>query len=220
MTKYDDFSKSVKENDQAESKRAGYFKFQEGKNNILVLTNPVHFRTAFNIGIVYDESGYNDVASSKYLCYIFDFKDAQIKLMEMSHTIAKSIMALGEGYYTKFTDFPMPYSIEINAVGAGKATVKYTVVAGAPIELSEVQLTELAGLDACEEIIERKKTWQRKQVESDPVFAEKILETAKKIRADREKAKKDKDEKLETIQMDEPDDDDLSDIAAELEDGE
>lgn len=211
------FFDSVKENDSSSFPKTNYFKFQEGKNKVLILSNPVHFRTAYNIGIVYHGADYNDIASSKYLCYVKDFKDNTIKLMEFSHTVAKALTALGEGYYTKFDSFPMPYAVQIDAVGAGKPTVKYSVIALEPIELSEAEKVELEALDSADNILERKKDWQKKEMETNPEYAEKAGKAAETARDSRNKSKdkSDKKENIETISYDDIDDSEFEGIIPE-----
>lgn len=206
------FMDSVKENDTSNYKKSDYFKFQEGKNTILVLTEPVHFRQAFNVGIVYHGCDYNDIASSKYLTYVKDMKDGQIKLMEMSHTIAKSVVALGEGARTKFDTFPMPYVLEITATGAGKATVKYTIVAGVDETLTKEEVEELSLLDDCEDIIMRKQKWQKDQMETDNEYIAKAKSAIESARAAKQANSK-KEEDLPVIEY--PEDVELDDIDLE-----
>ncbi len=194
----------------AHFKRSDYFKLREGDNKVLILTEPIHFRTAYNIGIVYEGSGYNDIAASKYSCYAIDLNDGKVKMLDFSNTIAKQLVTLSEGHYTKFDSYPIPYIINIQAKGAGTKAVKYSVIALEPMEPTTEQLAELATFDTIADILDRKKKLQQNQMNTDEEYQTKTLSLTSKAREDRikEKAKRDAGGDIPTIQIEDADLDD------------
>lgn len=192
MSNFNTFAESVEKAEKEGVSRPDYFKFKEGENPMVILTNPEHFRTVYNIGVVYEGCEYNDFASSRYLCYIKDLNDGQVKLFEMSHTVAKQLAEIGKGYYTKFDAFPMPYRIIITAKNAGSNTVKYGTIAGEPIILDEADLAKLEVLTAPSEIVARKKKYMEEQMQLDPALAQKVSDTIAKLKEEREKKRSEK----------------------------
>ncbi len=216
------FFDSVKENDSSNRPKTDYLKLQEGDNKMLILSNPVHFRMAFNVGIVYAGADYNDISASRYLCYAKDLKSGSIKQFELSHTVAKQLLTLAEGYYTKYDSFPMPYPVNIKAIGAGKPTVKYSVIALEPIPLSEEDKAELDALDSAEVIVERRKEWQKKELETNPEYAAKAKSVIEATRESRAAAKKDSGtstEEIATVSYDDLEGDDLEGLDIEEDNG-
>ena len=92
----DSFENDVKQNEHSSSERAGYFKLQNGDNKVVMLTNPVGYSECFGIGIAYTDCGYGAYASRKYKCYVKDLKDDKVKIMNISYTVAKKLIALNK----------------------------------------------------------------------------------------------------------------------------
>lgn len=116
-----------KEKDEINASKGEYFKFSEGVNEIRILVEPVMFQEDFKLGICYTDCSFQ--GSSKYLAWVLDGKDGKLKQMKIPYSVMNDIVGLmtsEKGY--GFKDFPMPYGVSINAVGAGTKEVKYTVI--------------------------------------------------------------------------------------------
>lgn len=90
---------------------------------------------------------YNGKPTFKWLCYVLDRKDGQVKAFFMPHTIYKQIEALELNPEYTFDEVPMPYDVTINAKGAGTKEVDYTVVAArqnTPLTTEELKAVEAA----------------------------------------------------------------------------
>src|SRR3990167_3939290 len=119
--------------------RSEYFKFQEGDNNIRVLSPSVvlarHQLGIKQASICYgkDEGciyhGDNDKELRiKWWMWIHDLKDDKVKIAEMPYTIVKALGQFQQSEEYGFTDLPVPYIINIKAENAGTKEVKYTIL--------------------------------------------------------------------------------------------
>ena len=140
----DALSAAEKEFGQIGNSKGAFFKFKEGKNRVRILTQlfpyASHYKAGACIGkadcpeckkTVKDDKGKdkpND-ASVKFICHVLDMTDNQIKLAQFPFTIFLALQNLQNDPEWSFDEVPMPYDITINAEGAGKTTVKYSVVA-------------------------------------------------------------------------------------------
>lgn len=116
-----------REKQEVNALRGEKFKFVEGKNEMRILVEPVLFQEDFKLGICYTDCNFQ--GSSKYLAWVLDGKDGKLKQMKIPYSVMGDIVSLmvsDKGY--AFKDFPMPYGVTINAVGAGTKEVKYTVI--------------------------------------------------------------------------------------------
>lgn len=162
----DEFKKDLEENKRSNGDRAERFKLRNGNNNIVILTNPIGFSTAFGLGIAYEGCGYAQYAGRKYKCYVLDLTDNQVKVADFSYTVAKSLSALSDGERTKFEGFPMPYSINLKSENAGTKEVKTDVLAMGDYTVSNDVAEQLSGFSPISEVLENLKKWQMKQNES------------------------------------------------------
>lgn len=118
------------------------FKFKEGPNRIRVLSVPLAH-----------PGEYNGSPNFKWLCYVLDRADGQIKTFFMPHRIYKDIEALQETDDYAFDEVPMPYDIQVTAVGAGTKEVKYTVIpARKNVPLTAAEITALDAKKPIEEV--------------------------------------------------------------------
>lgn len=107
-----------------DAEKAGYvqggdrFKIKEGANRIRIVAEPVPH-----------QGSYEGRPNFKWLTYVIDRTDRQVKLFFMPHTICKVIRDLQKSDDYSFFDFPMPYDVTINAKHAGTKEVEYSVVA-------------------------------------------------------------------------------------------
>jgi hypothetical protein len=127
-----------------------YFKVKEGANKIRLLSPCVPHQSEFK--------GQTNV---KFLCWIIDRVDGQIKLYFMPTTILNAIGGLQMSDDFGFEDVPMPYDITIMAKGAGTKEVEYTVVgARQNTPLTEQEQGEFNNKPSIEEVIEKLKEKQ------------------------------------------------------------
>jgi hypothetical protein len=122
----------------------GYFKLQEGDNRVRLMSECLE-----------RPGEYNGKPTFKWLCYVLDRKDGQVKPFFMAHTIYKQIEAFQLNPEYAFEEVPMPYDITINAKGAGTKEVDYTVVAAR--QNSQLTVDELKALEAQKPIRELQK---------------------------------------------------------------
>jgi hypothetical protein len=94
-------------------------KFQEGDNNIRVLTNTVAHE------FTYDDGG----KSTKFLCYVWEYSSNALKLAYLSKTVAKKLAELQMDVQYGFQDMPMPYDVNIKTKNAGTKNAEYEVLA-------------------------------------------------------------------------------------------
>lgn len=111
----------------------GFFKFKEGDNIIRILAEPVVIFKDYNHGICYTDCGFQ--GSMKYLTWVLtkeseDPKSWVIQLMEMPMTVFDVLAKWEEKKSTQFTEFPMPYDMDIDAENAGTKEVKYVAIPG------------------------------------------------------------------------------------------
>lgn len=134
----------------------GWAKLKEGKNQFRLLTEPVVMFEDFKKGVCYTGCGFT--GSAKYLVYILDRADKQVKLWKMPYSLFKQLVAFQEDEDFAFENFPMNYDIKIDAKGAGTKEVEYTMMPS-PTK-SEVPTDFITGIIAKsspEEIIEKMK---------------------------------------------------------------
>lgn len=141
-----DFQGAVKEAEKEGLISGGdRFKLKEGANRVRVLSEPL----AFN-------GTYQGRRNFKWLLYIIDRADGQVKLFFCPHSIFKQIGELQASEDYRFYDVPMPYDITVNAKGAGTKEVEYTVVpAKKEIAVTSAELEALSKKKPLREIREK-----------------------------------------------------------------
>lgn len=130
-----------------------YLKLKEGDNRLRLMSECVPHK-----------GEYQGKPNFKWLCYVLDRKDGQIKPFFMPHTIYKQIVALQTNPDYEFFDVPMPYDVTIHAAGAGTKEVKYTLLPAR--KNSEVNADEMALLRAAKPLAELKKKLDEKRAAS------------------------------------------------------
>lgn len=159
-----------------ERKSSDWYKMIEGLNApIRVLTAMTVFPQHFN------PKGYSGIClgkekgcpgckeetniSVKWLCWILDKTDNEIKLFKMPHTIAKMLQAYQNNPEYAFSEAPMPYDIMITTKGVGTKEVDYSVAAArtnTPVE--QETLDKMAKLTSVEDIKDRIKHKKSKEL--------------------------------------------------------
>ena len=102
----------------------GSFKLKEGPNRVRIVQGFVPHTSEFT-----DPSG-KTTQTFKWLTRVIDRRDGKIKVFFLGHTIYQQLVAFQQDSEsgTDFDELPMPYDININAIGAGTMLAKYTVV--------------------------------------------------------------------------------------------
>lgn len=93
------------------------FKLQDGDNKVRVLTAPIAH-----------PGSYNGKPNFKWLLYVLDRRDGQVKPMFMSPVIYDGIADLQKDPDYEFSEVPMPFDINIKTTDAGKITARYSVI--------------------------------------------------------------------------------------------
>lgn len=138
-----DFGAARKQAESAGLLSSGdYLKLKEGDNRIRLMSPCL----AHN-------STYEGKKNFKWLCYVIDRRDGNVKPFFMPHRIYKQIEALQLNEDYSFTDVPMPYDLTINAVKAGTKDVVYTLLpARRETPLTEADLDALADMKPLEDL--------------------------------------------------------------------
>lgn len=108
-----------------------YFKLKEGDNRFRLMSECLPH-----------PGEYQGKPNFKWLCYVIDRRDGQIKPFFMPNVIYKGIEALQLNDDYAFADVPMPYDLTINAKRAGTIEVEYTLLPArkeSPITATEHQ---------------------------------------------------------------------------------
>jgi len=95
-----------------------YLKAKEGDNRMRILSNPVAHA-----------GSYKGQPTFKFLMFVLDRTDNIIKPYFMPISIMDNISQLQLDNDWGFDGFPMPYDINVRAIGAGTKEVKYSVIA-------------------------------------------------------------------------------------------
>ena len=157
------FKQDAKENNISSS---DWFKFQEGDNIIRILVEPEILFEKYKVGICF--TGCNYEGTPKYMTYILDRKDGKIKPTKLPYIIAKNIATYSQDEDYHFEQYPMPYDIKVNAVGAGSKEVKYTVMPKPAKEVEAGIIEQIEKLTPISKIIEKMKEKQKEKIKNNP----------------------------------------------------
>lgn len=120
------------------------FKFKEGANRFRVLSECLPH-----------QGSYQGKPNFKWLCYVLDRADGQLKKFFMPHTIYKQIVELQKSDDYGFEEVPMPYDLTVTAKGAGTKEVEYTLTpARKNSDLTSDELAKLAQAKPLKELQE------------------------------------------------------------------
>lgn len=114
-----------------------YFKVKDGDNKLRILTEPVKKISRYNFGICYEGADYCESSQLKadeklrvsFVSWVVNRATGQLQMYEMPLTIAKEVLRYMRDDEYGFSEFPMPYDINIKAEGAGTKEVEYSVTA-------------------------------------------------------------------------------------------
>lgn len=131
-----------------------YLKIKDGANRIRIvsdaLPHPGEFKGKPNF---------------KWLVYVLDRADGQVKPYFMPHRIFKILEDFENDEEYAFEGMPMPYDIVINAKGAGTIDVEYTVIARKPTKLTA---EEMNLIDAAKPLKELQNQIRAKNAPQEP----------------------------------------------------
>ncbi len=136
-----------------EQEKSGSFKVKEGQNKIRICSILHPYK-----------SSYKGTPTLKFVCWVIDRSDGEIKPYFAPYTRFKSLVAYQEEEDYTWTDFPMPRDVSINVKNAGTKEVEYTVICGAkefPLTAKEEELLEKKG--SIEDFVEKLKEKQGKE---------------------------------------------------------
>jgi hypothetical protein len=148
-----DFGAQRKQAEQAGMLGGGFLKLKEGDNRLRLMSECLpHI------------SWFDGKKNFKWLCYVLDRADGEVKAFFMPHKIYKAIEALQLNPDYQFFDVPMPYDLTIRAVKAGTINVEYSLIPAR----KETELTqgEMEKFDAVTPLEELKDTLNEKQEKS------------------------------------------------------
>lgn len=166
-------AKSILDNAEKEGMNFGggdWFKFKEGANQVRILTTlepiPSHYGYGYCVGKehcpVCKEGGEDKKPSVKFLCWVLDQSDQQMKLAQFPYIVMKTLQDFQNIPDYTFDVVPMPYDLIINATNAGKKEVEYTIMpARKETPVSEEILKQLAKENTPSEI---KASMKKKQL--------------------------------------------------------
>lgn len=95
----------------------GFFKLKEGDNRIRLMSECLPHTSMFD-----------GKKNFKWLCYVLDRRDGDIKAFFMAHRVYKAIEALQTNPDYAFSEVPMPYDVTIHAKRAGTKDVEYSLI--------------------------------------------------------------------------------------------
>lgn len=128
----------------------GFFKFKEGDNRLRLMSECLPHTSVFD-----------GKKNFKWLCYVLDRRDGEIKAFFMPHKVYKSIEALQLDPEYAFEEVPMPYDINVKAKGAGTKEVEYTLLPAR--RATALSHDEEEKLEACKPLAEVKDALDKKQ---------------------------------------------------------
>lgn len=108
----------------------------------------------------------------KWLGWVIDYKDLEVKLAKLPHKVAQQLQALQNNPEYAFAEAPMPYDITINAKDAGKTTVAYLVSAARQnTPVAEEFMKKLERQSSVDDIKEKMKAKKAKELGLVPADA-------------------------------------------------
>jgi hypothetical protein len=128
----------------------GFFKFKEGDNRLRLMSICLPHTSVFD-----------GRKNFKWLCYILDRRDGEVKAFFMPHKVYKAIEALQLDPEYAFEEVPMPYDINIKAKWAGTKEVEYTLLPAR--RATDVTPEEMEKLEAAKPLQELKDAINEKQ---------------------------------------------------------
>jgi hypothetical protein len=146
------FDKTIKQAEKDYGLGKGeYFKVQEGKNRIRILSE-----------FIAHQSEFKGQVNTKFVGWIIDRNDSKIKLYFMPISIMNAIADLQLSDDYAFTEVPMPYDVTIVATNAGTKEVKYSVLPSPKeIPLTEAELEEFNKKPSVAEVIQKLREGQK-----------------------------------------------------------
>lgn len=164
----------------------GFFKPQPGANKIRIVSEiqdfGAHFSKRFNKSFIC--SGTSDCIFCKdpkeekpklrYLCWIIDRADGEIKLYEFGHSVFKQLVSLAKDPDYAF-EFTPDYDITINKTGNGMDTEYAVVAARTNSELTNEEKLAIDEKDSITDVLlKRAENLKDIETEYSPGFQEQL----------------------------------------------
>lgn len=173
--------KEIGVGDKVGGKKDDYFVFEKGGNTIRILTEWVPIYSHYVNGKNYtcygedegckyhgadaplNEKGNPQRARVRFVTYVLSRKDNQVYLAFLPYSIVKDIVTLSEDPNWAFTQFPMPYDLNVTYNPDAAPADKYKVVPSPKMEEVEspvlnILLTKKHPSEIVERIKEKAKT--------------------------------------------------------------
>ena len=93
-----------------------------------------------------------------------DINEEMFKLAKLPHTVTKAVEKLQNDPDWSFAEFPMPYGVNLNAVGAGTNAVQYNLFPSPHTTLPAELMEKIAKLSDPETIVEKIKDKKKKEL--------------------------------------------------------
>jgi hypothetical protein len=131
--------------------RSAFLKLQDGENKVRFVSEAEEFNSV-----------YEGRASQRFVAYVIDRTDGEVKSFTFGATIMKSISALANSQEYGFPDLP-PYDVIIIRKGTGKET-EYTVnAARKDTALTEIELKMISEQKSIKELSTKLNQTEPKQ---------------------------------------------------------
>lgn len=120
-----------------------FYKLREGTNKIRLMSDGIPYQSIFK-----------GQKNFKFVTWIYDYTDSQVKLYFVPMTIMRAIGSLQTTEGFEFDECPMPYDLIITAVGAGTKEAKYQVNgARANTPVPDTALQQMVEKKSVEEVV-------------------------------------------------------------------
>lgn len=153
----------------SQKRESEWYNVQEGDNRFRILVEPQRLVQEYDqktkkYKTAYEGSGYK--GTPKYLTWIL--VGDELKLFKIPFTVAEMLRDLMTDQDYAFSDFPMPYDVNLKVKNAGTKEVAYTLIGSPKITLvSEEVLEQLEEKTSVGDVIEAMKDKQRKEDNPD-----------------------------------------------------
>ncbi len=174
------FNKDKEEQSKGKSE---WFKFQDGDNKVRILETPVKFFEKYDQKLGYLQLWHDCgiQGSPKYLTRAWLYKKdkdgnetGELVLTKLSFKLMEAIVGLMTDEDYSFSDFPMPYNINVKTTGAGTTDVNYNIVpAPKHTDVPAEALEAMKDQNKLEDILEKMKDKSKKKYEGLPRASDK-----------------------------------------------
>jgi hypothetical protein len=160
------FGSQVPEKSTEAKSTSGFMKLEQGDNRLRIMSPtaeyPKHFiKDGYKGACIGSDNKCpgcvaGDKPNIKFMCWVLDRRDGQLKLLELSYGVMKSIAKLQEDIDWAFDDVPMPYDLNIKVDKNSKSPKDYYTVIGSPRRenVSEAEAKEIANQTEIQDVVQ------------------------------------------------------------------